>query len=149
MIRRSTLTHEFVEHVPDVLVDGTVYVSVRFATAVHLCCCGCGNEIVTPISPADWHLNFDGASVSLYPSIGNWSLRCRSHYWIRKNRVVWAHSWTAKEIAAGRAFDRHAIDAQFAGVDEVPAGSPSTTAPVEGEPRLFEALWRKLRRLWS
>ena len=67
----------------------TLYVSVEFGTVIHKCCCGCGNEVVTPLSPDDWKLMFDGRSISLYPSIGNWSFPCRSHYWIRNSRVEW------------------------------------------------------------
>lgn len=88
-MRHTSLTHEFVEYVPAVLVEGVLYVSLRFATVVHLCPCGCGNKVVTPLSPADWHLLFDGEVVSLTPSIGNWSLPCKSHYWIRLDRVRW------------------------------------------------------------
>jgi hypothetical protein len=35
-----------------------------------------------PISPADWQLAYDGDTVSLTPSIGNWGFPRRSHYWI-------------------------------------------------------------------
>ena len=82
------LTHEFVEFIPDELKEGIVYVSVMFATVAHKCCCGCGREVVTPLSPTDWKLIYDGQSVSLEPSIGNWSFACQSHYWIRGNRVI-------------------------------------------------------------
>ena len=44
------LKHEFVEFIPDELEQGTIYISIRFATASHLCCCGCGNKVVTPIT---------------------------------------------------------------------------------------------------
>ena len=37
------------------------------------CCCGCGEEVVTPFSPAQWQMSFDGEAVSLHPSIGNWN----------------------------------------------------------------------------
>ena len=74
------LKHEFVEFIPDELEQGTVYVSIRFATASHLCVCGCGNKVVTPIRPTDWTLTFDGKTISLNPSIGNWSFPCQSHY---------------------------------------------------------------------
>jgi hypothetical protein len=50
------LRHEFVEFIPDELKEGTIYVSIRFATAAHLCCCGCGNKVVTPLRPTDWTL---------------------------------------------------------------------------------------------
>lgn len=93
-MRHASLTHEFVEYVPAVLAEGVLYVSLRFATVVHLCPCGCGNKVVTPLSPADWQLLFDGEAVSLTPSIGNWSLPCQSHYWIRLDRVRWVRAAT-------------------------------------------------------
>lgn len=75
----TTVRHAFVELIPDEFDDGTVYVSIPYATVVHRCCCGCGQEIVTPLTPTDWTLSFDGETISLDPSIGNWSLPCRSH----------------------------------------------------------------------
>lgn len=106
MKRKTILTHEFVEYIPNNLADGTIYVSIVFATAAHKCCCGCGNEVITPISPTDWQLTFDGLSISLYPSIGNWSFDCQSHYWIVRNRVRWARRWSREEIETGRAEDQ-------------------------------------------
>jgi len=82
MKRITHLTHEFVESFPGKLEDGKVYVSIKFATSTHKCCCGCGNQVVTPISRIGWKLIFDGESISLDPSIGNWSFPCKSHYWI-------------------------------------------------------------------
>src|SRR5439155_2934574 len=98
MKRETTLTHEFVEYIPQDLKDATVYVSIPFATAAHRCCCGCGKEVVTPISPTDWQLTFDGETISLEPSIGNWSFECQSHYWIKRNKVKWARRWSQREI---------------------------------------------------
>jgi len=97
-----TLRHQFVECVPDQLEDGVVYVSVTYATVVHRCCCGCGQEVVTPLSRKGWTLSFDGESISLSPSIGNWSFPCRSHYWIRRNGVQWANRWSRDEVEAAR-----------------------------------------------
>lgn len=91
-MRQTSLAHEFVDYVPAVLAEGVLYVSLRFATVVHLCPCGCGNKVVTPLSPADWQLLFDGEAVSLTPSIGNWSLPCQSHYWIKLDRVRWVRA---------------------------------------------------------
>ena len=101
-MKRTSLEHEFVEFIPSELQEGVLYVSVQYATAVHRCACGCGNKVVTPISPADWQLLFDGDSVSLMPSIGNWQFPCRSHYWIKSDKVRWAEPWTDAQIAAGR-----------------------------------------------
>ena len=104
--RNIFLTHEFVEYIPDELKEGIVYVSIGFATVAHKCCCGCGNEVVTPLSPTDWTLKFDGQSISLDPSIGNWGFDCQSHYWIKRNKVIWATRWSQKRIDAGRSRDR-------------------------------------------
>lgn len=98
----KTITHKFVEFIPEKLDEGVVYVSAEYRTVVHNCCCGCGKEIVTPLSPTDWQLMFDGETISLYPSIGNWNFKCQSHYWIRNNRVEWARKWSKKEIDGGR-----------------------------------------------
>jgi hypothetical protein len=56
-----------------------------------------------PLSPSGWQLTFDGKSVSLYPSIGSWSLPCQSHYFITKNKVEWAPQWSKRQVAHGRA----------------------------------------------
>lgn len=121
-MKRLRVTHEFVELIPKQLAEGTIYVSIRYAMVVHLCACGCGNKVVTPLSPAEWQLIFDGATVSLSPSVGNWEFPCRSHYWIRRNRVQWALSWSKARIEAGQAADQREIDAYFAdhGADAPP-----------------------------
>lgn len=78
---------------PDIIENDTLYISLDYATAIHKCACGCGSEVVTPFSPNDWNMIFDGESISLHPSIGNWNFNCRSHYWIRNNEIVWAPKW--------------------------------------------------------
>ena len=109
----SALAHEFVELLPDTLEDGKIYISTPYATSTHRCCCGCGNEVVTPLSPTDWKLIFDGQTISLDPSIGNWSFPCQSHYWIKKNNVKWDHRWSNLKIEAGRAHDEAAKQGYF------------------------------------
>jgi hypothetical protein len=101
-----TIKHEFVEFIPDKLQTDTLYISVSHRTAIHKCLCGCGVEVVTPISPIDWRITFDGETVSLFPSIGNWSYPCRSHYWIKKGKVLWAEDWSQEEIREARAHDK-------------------------------------------
>src|ERR1700674_2318927 len=112
-MKRDILRHEFVEVIPEEIEESTIYVSIRFATASHLCCCGCGNKVVTPIRPTDWKLIFDGKSISLDPSIGNWSFACKSHYWISNNRAKCAPRWTRDEIELGRSHDRFAKQEYF------------------------------------
>jgi hypothetical protein len=147
MSRRATLKHEFVEYIPATLEEGTLYVSVAFGTAAHLCCCGCGHEVVTPLTPTDWELTFNGESVSLKPSIGNWSFKCRSHYWIRRDRVQWAPTWTDAEIARVRTLDagRKKDHYQQKGRDH-PADDSGDGAGVAGR-RAPKHLpwWQKLR----
>jgi len=96
------MTHKFVKFIPTELEDDILYISLDFCTVVHKCCCGCGNEVVTPISPTDWKLTFNGESISLYPSIGNWNFDCKSHYWIKNNKIKWARKWSKEDINIGR-----------------------------------------------
>lgn len=141
MTRVYTLTHEFVTYIPDQLAEGTAYVSIPYATVVHKCFCGCGNEVVTPISPTDWRLIFDGDSISLEPSIGNWNFECRSHYWIVNNRVRWADSWSRARIEATRERDRQAKASYFRGA---PTHTSHVTSPRHAERTQW---WRQLMRL--
>jgi hypothetical protein len=108
------IEHEFVEFIPDKLLARTLYISIPYASAAHSCLCGCGTKVVTPIHPTGWELLFDGDTVSLRPSIGNWSLPCRSHYWIVRNRGIWARPMTAEEIEKGRRRDRKLTESYFA-----------------------------------
>ncbi|SRR6266568_1231298 len=100
MAKLHRVTHRFVERVPSPLEDGVVYVSIEFGTVIHKCCCGCGDKVVTPLTPVDWAVIYDGQSISLYPSIGRWDSPCRSHYWIRSDCVVWSRTWSKREVDA-------------------------------------------------
>jgi hypothetical protein len=91
-----TLQHKFVELIPEVIEENVLYLSITYRTAIHKCACGCGNEVVTPLSPKGWRMTFDGQTISLYPSIGNWNFECQSHYWIKSNQIVHANKWEAK-----------------------------------------------------
>ena len=102
----TSITPRFVEFVPEELEEGILYISEVHGTAIHKCCCGCGEEVVTPLTPADWHLRKQGRTVSLTPSIGNWNYACQSHYWIRKNRVEWAPRMSEEQIRRVQARDR-------------------------------------------
>jgi len=107
------LQHKFVENIPHEIEDGIIYISIEHCTAIHKCVCGCANEVVTPFSPTDWKLTFDGKGISLSPSIGNWSFDCKSHYWIKYNRIVWAETWTEKEIKRVRKKDKRKMKRYF------------------------------------
>jgi hypothetical protein len=112
-MRRTHISHRFVEFIPDVVDEGILFISMEYATAIHKCCCGCGTEVVTPFTPTDWKLIFDGKSVSLFPSIGNSGFACESHYFIEKNRIDWKRPWSEAEIELGRRHDAIAKDVYF------------------------------------
>ena len=96
------ITPEFVNEIPRELEQGKLYVCCRYRAVKHLCACGCGVAINTPLHPTAWTLICNGVSVSLWPSIGNWSESCQSHYWIRNNSVQWAGKWSRRRILEGR-----------------------------------------------
>ncbi len=112
-----SLQHKFVEFIPEKVEEGILYISIEYCTAIHKCVCGCGNEVVTPLSPTDWRLTFNGKSVTLHPSIGNWNFDCQSHYWIRNNKIEFAGSWTEKEIHLGRENDWERKEEYFSNVE--------------------------------
>lgn len=145
MKQETILKHQFVEFIPEDLEQGTIYISIRFATASHLCLCGCGNKVVTPIRPTDWTLIFDGKTISLDPSIGNWSFPCQSHYWIRKNRIKWAPKWSREEIERGRHSDRYAKERYWRSEDET-TNSGANVSPSAPETRNRKRQWW---RFWA
>ena len=87
---------------PRKLEPGILYFSKEFSTASHMCPCGCDNKIITPLGPTEWSLKIKGGKPTLYPSVGNWQIPCRSHYWIRNGEIVWSNLWTEEQILAGR-----------------------------------------------
>ena len=97
-MRANNIRPSFVQFIPDHLEDGILYISERFQTCSHKCCCGCGEEVVTPLSQAEWRISRAGELVSLWPSIGNWDYTCRSHYVIQRNQVKWAAAMNARQI---------------------------------------------------
>jgi hypothetical protein len=141
---RTPIRHEFVETIPAQREDRVLYVSIEFEITVHSCFCGCGSKIALPLSPTDWKLIFDGDTVSLWPSVGNWSYPCESHYFIERNEVVWAPAWSERQIEAGRDAD-HARKATYyaSGGSVVSSDLPIVTDP---EPR---GLWARLHHRFS
>lgn len=86
------------ETIPQQLENGVIYISLRYNTTMHLCPCGCKREVVAPLAPHRWHMTYDGRTVSLDPSIGNVSFPCKSHYWIKQDKVVWSYALSDGEI---------------------------------------------------
>jgi hypothetical protein len=150
MRQRVTVKHEFVESLPDALKEGTLYVCMEFATAAHKCCCGCGKEVVTPLSPTDWKLMYDGRTITLHPSIGNWGFACRSHYWIRGDRIEWAPSWSDAEVRGGRERDRVAKDWYFDSFGERSEHEPGHKfSPVGATSSVKPTILKRVARWWQ
>ena len=96
----------WVEDMPQTLETGKLYISVKHCLTEHRCACGCGVDVSLPIGKSDWWLLYDGDTISLWPSVGNWRLPCRSHYLIKENRTIWCPRWTDEQILEGRNQDR-------------------------------------------
>jgi hypothetical protein len=143
MIRWRHLEHRFVELMPERLEPGVLYVSMEHGTAAHGCCCGCGAEIVTPFTPTDWRMTYDGEAVSLWPSVGNWSQRCRSHYIIDRGRVIEASPWSDAQVAAERRRDRAAKERHYETSCPTPLPGPVPVATAREAGR--EGWWARLR----
>ncbi len=116
-LERSSKTTEFTpvfsDVVPNRLEDGRIYISLKYRTVIHKCACGCGSEINTPLHPTGWAFIYNGLSISLRPSVGNWSEECQSHYWIENNKVHWSRRWSTREILEERSNHRLEINRFF------------------------------------
>ncbi len=151
MIRHHTVEPKFVKAVPRQLEPGVLYVSVDYGTVVHACCCGCGQEVVTPLTPTDWRMTYDGETVSLWPSVGNWNLPCQSHYVIDQNLVIEQGRWGRTRIEAEQRRNKAAKVAFYethGQPEEHPqADSPSVKTP-EYKTKLL-AFWEFISRFWT
>lgn len=90
-----------VQYMPKELKPGVLYVSEEFGAAAHLCACGCGSKIRTPLGPTEWALEETDSGPSLRPSVGNWQQACQSHYWIYRGEVMWDGKWKPEQVATG------------------------------------------------
>lgn len=105
---------EQVHYMPKQLAPGVLYVSREFGTAAHLCACGCGAKIRTPLGPTEWSVEEHAAGPSLWPSVGNWQQPCKSHYVIAKGEIVWAPRWDESQVQTGRSREQRRREAYFA-----------------------------------
>jgi hypothetical protein len=102
-----------VQCMPTDLEPGILYVAEEFGAAAHLCACGCGVIVRTPLDDTEWSLEETEEGPSLNPSIGNWQEACQSHYWIERGSVRWAPKWTSGQIEAGRRREQVRRDKHF------------------------------------
>lgn len=86
----------------DRLVDGVLYVvdgeqQDRDQLIEYNCPCGCGNTVMIPYYRAgqqkeetpSWAYREENGKATLSPSIYSTGRPCRSHYFIRDNKIVW------------------------------------------------------------
>jgi hypothetical protein len=130
----NSIVLERVKYVPRDLSPGTLYVSEEYAVAAHLCACGCGDKVVTPLGPAEWTFSERNGRPTLRPSIGNWQLPCRSHYLITGGLIQWAGQWSDAQVAAGRHAEDQRRQAHYASLDR--------------ERRFWPRLWKWVRKLF-
>lgn len=149
MRKVSRLTHRFVDSFPQPMEDGHLYVSIKFKSVGHKCCCGCGMEVVTPLSPAQWRLTFNGSSISIHPSIGNWSFPCKSHYWIQENEVQWSRQFSEEEIEECQQRDRRKLQEHYGEREDKSKQAeqpPKTQKVVQRRPGFFKSIWDRIWR---
>ncbi len=152
MSRLTHLDHCYVEFIPKDIDKGMLYISKRFNTATHLCCCGCGFKVVTPLNVAKWHLIDHGPTVSLSPSVGLGALPCRSHYWIRQSKVDWYPDMTARETLRARRRDEYASRVVTGEIKPPPSPQPHPRPAQimsESQPSFLAAIKAWWNSLWD
>lgn len=125
-----------VQYIPKELTPDVLYVAEEFGAAVHLCACGCGSKVSTPLGPTEWALEETAMGPSLTPSVGNWQLPCQSHYWIREGNFVWSGKWTPAQVEAGRRAEEERRLAHYDALDRKRGG-------------LLRRLWRWVKSLFA
>ena len=150
-MKTKNIRPEFVTQFPAVFEQGVLYISEEFETAGHLCCCGCGAKVITPMNPAKWGLRKEKGTVSLWPSIGNWNYACKSHYVITKSKVIEAGQLDAGKIEAVQRRDRRDMDRYVAMVNARASQPPEKTheVPAKMVPEkslisVFVTFWKEL-----
>lgn len=146
-MKQLSIEPKFVELIPTQLDDGILYISQKYQTAIHKCCCGCGQEVVTPLSSAQWRVEVAKGKVSLFPSIGNWNSACKSHYWIKQNRIDWSYAFSDHDIRQVQARDRHDLQemTQYKNLQKDLIKNHSNNR----ESTIFGKCFSVLQRLWK
>lgn len=130
-----TFRLERVQTMPPVLQPHILYVAEHYGAAAHLCACGCGSKIRTPLGPTEWSVQDTPTGPSLWPSVGNWQKPCKSHYVIERGQILWAAQWTEEQILAGRRQEQRRRDAYYAELDRQRGG-------------FFARLWHRLKSIF-
>jgi hypothetical protein len=114
------LALQHVTYLPKELASGILYASKEYGVAAHLCACGCGSKVITPLGPTEWILTERGGRPTLRPSIGNWQQPCRSHYLITDGHIHWAGQWSEAQVIAGRKAEQERRETYYAARNRKP-----------------------------
>lgn len=138
MRRAQRLIPVFVKEIPvhEELSQGQLYISMQYGVIVHYCPCRCGSLSELTLAPERWRLTYDGETVSLSPSVGNSRLKCRSHYWIENNRVIWCRPMSTRASALAQKREDRVREEKY---------RESQTACARFG-RLFKRLWRRRKQ---
>jgi len=117
-VKISILRPIFVDVMPEfkLINEGFLWISLTHRTINFRCPCGCGELTVLSIHPTRWHVLFDGKCVSLNGRTGGsiWtSSSCGSHYFIKRNKVIWTDEINSVHRAKQKGFK------QSEGVEEL------------------------------
>ena len=152
-MKQTILIPQYVDYVPEQLEEGILYVCEQYKIVAHKCCCGCKEEVITPLSPAEWSIRKEGNTVTLHPSVGNWSFKCQSHYVIRKNHVIWAKAMTQQQIKRVRAQDVADKEKYVAVVNKCKEQAilinSENLRKQYSDQSLIKYLWTNLLRWWN
>ena len=121
---------------PQDLEPGVLYVSEQTGAAAHLCACGCGSKVRTPLGPTEWSVQGTDGEPTLRPSVNNWQQACQTHYLITRGEVIWSTPLTAEQNAIGRQLEEERRHEYYDALDRKRA-------------RLVHKLWRWLRSLFG
>jgi hypothetical protein len=88
IIKSVTIEPIWVYVIPKNLEQNKIYISEKKNTSSHLCLCGCNKVIVNPINFKHWEISENSQKqITLFPSILNNHLDCKSHYVITNNKA--------------------------------------------------------------
>ena len=144
-MRVNSVEPIFLAVIPAELESAKLYISIEYGSVLHLCCCGCGRTVSTPLSPVQWRITYDGQCVSLHPSVESDGFPCESHYVIRSNRVDWVEHLPKESAQSRRLADHRAVEAYFE--SRTPAKNASVGVS-DTDRRLRRSWLERLQRFW-
>lgn len=84
-IKRILLNFEKVYYMPNIkdMKENVIYISDEFKVSGHKCMCGCGSLTIMPLGNNEWNYEIKNNKLTMWPSVGNYQMPCKSHYIIQ------------------------------------------------------------------